>query len=403
MHNVKIQALKDKIKVMIFVRYYWPGYKSGGPVRSIINLGSMLLNELDISVVSSDRDFLDEGPYNIIDGDGCHDGFKHKVFYVRQGILLISKIRKILNNGNYDIIYLNSFFDKWFSITPLVMMKLKLIPSKPVIIAVRGEFDPGALSIKRIKKRIYLIISHFCGLYGGHIYWQASSDNEAQYIKNQIPYAKVYNAPVPVVPPMFSHKEYGNARKTHKKGNNIKVVYISRICPKKNLKYALEILSEVEANVTFEIYGPIDDRKYWHKCLSLINTMPARIKISYCGIINHEDIIKTFSKYDLFLFPTKGENFGHVIYESLQAGCPALISDKTPFGNLEKENAGWVEELGNKRAFSQRIEFISNITNQEWLNYSQNAELYAQKLSASNQIKIKNIELFRTIYKKHYT
>ena len=35
--------------------------------------------------------------------------------------------------------------------------------------------------------------------------------------------------------------------------------------------------------------------------------------------------------HDLFVFPTLGENFGHVIYESLMCGTPVLVSDNTPW------------------------------------------------------------------------
>ena len=37
-----------------------------------------------------------------------------------------------------------------------------------------------------------------------------------------------------------------------------------------------------------------------------------------------------FQEYDLLFLPTKGENFGHVILESMSAGTPVLISDTTP-------------------------------------------------------------------------
>ena len=38
-----------------------------------------------------------------------------------------------------------------------------------------------------------------------------------------------------------------------------------------------------------------------------------------------------FSEYDAFVFPTRGENFGHVIAESLSASCPVVCTDQTPW------------------------------------------------------------------------
>lgn len=39
--------------------------------------------------------------------------------------------------------------------------------------------------------------------------------------------------------------------------------------------------------------------------------------------------------------PTFNENYGHAIVESFVAGLPVVISDRTPWRNLEKINAGW--------------------------------------------------------------
>ena len=51
-------------------------------------------------------------------------------------------------------------------------------------------------------------------------------------------------------------------------------------------------------------------------------------------------VIETFSKYDVFLFPTKGENYGHVIFEALAGGCIPIISDQTPWNDIEQAGCG---------------------------------------------------------------
>ena len=39
----------------------------------------------------------------------------------------------------------------------------------------------------------------------------------------------------------------------------------------------------------------------------------------------------------MFYFYLQHENFGHVIVESWQNGCPVLISENTPWKNLESQ------------------------------------------------------------------
>lgn len=46
-----------------------------------------------------------------------------------------------------------------------------------MVIAPRGEFSPGALGLKSLKKRVYLLVAKALGLYRG-VVWQASSEHE---------------------------------------------------------------------------------------------------------------------------------------------------------------------------------------------------------------------------------
>ena len=72
-------------------------------------------------------------------------------------------------------------------------------------------------------------------------------------------------------------------------------------------------------------------------------------------------VIETFSKYDVFLFPTKGENYGHVIFEALAGGCIPIISDQTPWNDIEQAGCGKVISLSNQRRY---IETLQNMASQ---------------------------------------
>lgn len=58
----------------------------------------------------------------------------------------------------------------------------------------------------------------------------------------------------------------------------------------------------------------------------------------------------------MFLFPTKGENYGHVIYEALAAGCIPIISDQTSWNDLDEEGCGRVIPLSMQHEFVLAIE-----------------------------------------------
>lgn len=55
-----------KRKVLVMVDWYAPGYKAGGPIRSAVNFADQLENELDVYVLTTDRDLNEPSPYDIV-------------------------------------------------------------------------------------------------------------------------------------------------------------------------------------------------------------------------------------------------------------------------------------------------------------------------------------------------
>ena len=76
------------------------------------------------------------------------------------------------------------------------------------------------------------------------------------------------------------------------------------------------------------------------------------------GYVDAGEVLATLAAHDVLLLPTRGENFGHVILESLLSGCPVLISDRTPWRGLESQGVGWdlpLEDLPRLRQAVQRL------------------------------------------------
>ena len=163
-----------KKRVLIFCTHYLPGHLAGGPVRSIANLVERLGDEFDFLIFTSNADFKQTEPYPGITSDQWCKVGKAQVYYASTSMKSVTGIKKILNDTQYDILYLNSFFDKWFSILPCVLRYIGMVPKYPIVLAPRGEFSIGALKLKALKKSAFIWISKFIGLYQG-FYWQAST------------------------------------------------------------------------------------------------------------------------------------------------------------------------------------------------------------------------------------
>lgn len=98
-------------------------------------------------------------------------------------------------------------------------------------------------------------------------------------------------------------------------------------------------------------------------------------------------MVVTLANYDVFLFPTFGENFGHVISESLIAGCLPIISNTTPWTDLDEHKCGNVISLDCMNDFVECLESYIAMDEKEFNKFVANAQNY---IFDKNAISIKN-------------
>jgi glycosyltransferase involved in cell wall biosynthesis len=272
----------------------------------------------------------------------------------------LNRFYRLLKAERYDWVYLNSFFSPFSAVGPLIaLVALRAFEGNKapkVLIAPRGEFSPNALKIKPGKKRLYLAVGQLAGLWR-RARFQASVPHEASDIQNTL---KVSTQHIRIASDLTAAlhlpDQITRGEMLRHEGAPLRLVYLSRISPMKNLLFALEALRYVTAQVHFSIYGPIDDDNYWRTCQSAINQLPGHISATYCGPISHESVSGTLARHDLFFLPSRGENFGHVLVEALQAGLPLLISDQTPWRGLKDRNIGLDLALDDPLEFSACID-----------------------------------------------
>jgi glycosyltransferase involved in cell wall biosynthesis len=258
---------------------------------------------------------------------------------------------------------------------------------KPVVIAPRGEFSPGALKIKPLIKRFYLLLAKHI-FPKNRIIFQASSEMEKREIRKVIKKQEI------VIAPNLRTQPKEDIGSPDKSKGCLKAIFLSRISPKKNLDTALRILKNVKGKLTFDVYGPIEDKAYWHRCQSLMKLLPKNIKVVYKGQLSHKEVIPTMSNYHLFFFPTRGENYGHVIHEALLAGCPILISDQTPWQNPKEKGIGWNIPLNKEQEFIKALEYMISLSRNEFRKMSKSAREYGIRISKDKKVIQQNIELF---------
>jgi glycosyltransferase involved in cell wall biosynthesis len=249
----------------------------------------------------------------------------------------------------------------------LIARRLGRVPERPVIVAPRGELSPGALAIRRWKKAPYLLLANKLGLLDGVIF-QASAEPEKRDIERALGVTgKVVIARNLAVKAELDAAGVGAEAvvRRDKRRGRARFVFVSRVSPKKNLEYALRQMAGLVGEVSLEICGPIDDESYWRRCERIIAALPSNVTVTYRGPLPHDQVRAVFGGADGFVFPTSGENFGHVIYEALQAECPVLVSDNTPWGAIAESGAGWVLSLSDEVGWRAALQRCVDMTAEE--------------------------------------
>lgn len=385
-----------KPEILVSTDYFLPGYKGGGPIRTLVNMIEHLGDEYNFKVITRDRDLGDKKPYSGLSEKSCRKVGKTQVLYRSEKCLSLKKMRKEFLSIRHDLLYLNSLFSPIFTIKILILRKLRMIRRVPVVLAPRGEFSQGAISLKFIKKRIFLWVAKVLGIYNDVI-WQASSQYEEQDIRRWFG-VNVKVVIAPDMAPVTSSNGLFSSREGKTK-NKLKVVFLSRISPKKNLDGLLNILAGVKKDVHLNIYGPIEDSNYWAECERIIGALPPNIRVEYRGAIPHEMVPKVFEAHDLFFFPTHGENFGHVVLEALVAGCPVLLSDQTPWRNLEEKGIGWDIPLDEPELYRQALEACCAMTDEVFQSLSQRSREYGFQCLQDKKV----LELNRLLFNNALT
>ncbi len=348
--------------ILTFTAFYLPGYRGGGPIRTIANLVERLGVEFDFRIVTSDRDLGDQHPYSSVKVDAWNQVGQARVFYASPSSKSLWDFARLMRDTPHDILYLNSFLHPKFTLLPLLACKLRLVPRAQIVVAPRGELSKGAFELKRWKKAPFTRLANCMGLFDSAL-WQASSEFESADIQRVIGVGKsgvklarnIAMSPdlLPRLPLLLDED------KTHPPPIDkvaLRVCFLSRIAPMKNLDYALKVLAHVKVPIQFQIYGPRELSAYWEECEALIRQLPANVLVTYGGSIENAQVRSVIAKNDLLFVPTRGENFGHVFIEALSAGVPILVSDRTPWRDLKEQKIAWDIPLEQPDEFVRAVE-----------------------------------------------
>lgn len=375
-----------KNKILLLYPYYWPHFKAGGPVQSLFNLVSYLKGSAHFYLLSfaRDTDGKKEESASIEVDKWTQGPNEENIYFV--STFTVSLIYKIVKEINPDIIYVNGIFNINTTLPGLLIGKLL---KKTVIVSPRGMLQQGALALKPAKKKIFLQLFRWLGIFK-NVTWHATDQQELLDIQ------KVFgNKSTIRLAGNIPKRPLQELPLRTKKSGHLSLIYLSLITRKKNLHIVLDALKHIETRIQFDIYGIIADDEYWRKCKASMDN--SKHDIVYRGPITPDKVQAKLQDYHCFILPTKGENFGHAIYESLSVGLPIIITPYTPWVSVESYSAGMIVRSESETEWAMAIERFIRMEQNDFMNFSNNAFLLANEYFANGNFKAKYRDLFQLI------
>jgi glycosyltransferase involved in cell wall biosynthesis len=327
------------VKILHVAPAYYPATYWGGPTFSTYALCNSLaaLPEVELRVLTCDtagprlsqRLPVKEIPVRFSDG--------YDVYFTRRLLGrdiapgLIARLWGMI--GWADIVLLTATYS-FPTIPALITCRLR---GKPVIWSPRGALqasyewsDAKNPLLKREFERICCLVKpHRCVLH-------VTSEAEKEASLSRLP---CYGA---AIIPNGVEAPANLPPRVWKPGGVLRLMFISRLDPKKGLENLLAAMPRLDPKTTLDVYGA-GDPSYVQSLKRLTAGLGLSARVYFHGHVDGEKKFTAFIGADLFVLPTHSENFGMVVAEALAHGVPAIVSHGAPWRELESRGCGrWV-------------------------------------------------------------
>ena len=240
-----------------------------------------------------------------------------------------------------------------------------------------------------IKYVYFWILSFIQNNSQSKIFWLVNSVREKNYLQF---YLYRSNLEIFIIENLNEVKK--KKLKIYKKSNSLKLFYFSNITKKKNLLNTIEIVKKTHnKKIILDIYGKIIDDNYF---LKIKKAIKYNSNINYRGYIDdHQKRNEVFSNYHYLIHHSLGENYGHILVESMSCGVPFITNQSHPWIDIDTNFLGYIMP---RELIYQQVEFLKKLFKLENKTYQVERKkfllYFKNKILLKEDTIIKNYSIF---------
>lgn len=352
------------MRICLISSSFYPAILYGGPIFSTWNLANKLAEkgvEVFVSSTSANGNSRLKVRKNrfLKEKQNLYIKYYHEELINRFSLAFFFGIWSDIRKA--DIVYIQYLFHY----TVFLSLLFSVIQKKKIIICPRGSFSTftfsnGFLFLKFLWLRI--VITPFNKL----IDWHATSYLEKKDIRKRLPDSRVNIINDSVDFQAFQNSRKYDKKEFFKKYLNIDVKYVS------NIFFSMGRLHKIKRfDVLIDAFSLYINKDKHAKLIiaggdngvkDLLEKQIFDLKIEksvfLIGPVNFESKKIFLNNCDYFTLASDFESFGIVVIEALSCGKPIVLSNKTPWKDLEKNKCGILIHNDKKsfyRAFSEIV------------------------------------------------
>jgi len=225
------------------------------------------------------------------------------------------------NMRDFDLVHIHAIFSYVSTRGMQLCRKFKI----PYAVHALGQLEPWALTQSKLRKLAYLALIERRNLEGAS-FIQCTWESEAKSISLLNLNAALRVVPLGVCLPNLEQRK-GQHKDLHSRGSSeLGLIFLSRIHPKKNLDIAIRALAKTNnKNIKFYVAGD-GEISYIEELKALVNGLGLEDRVSFIGLVLGQDKHDFLCKADLFILPSKSENFGIAVVEAMSYAVPVIVS-----------------------------------------------------------------------------